>query len=72
MAEVLISVARTDASGTPPWARTKLMAISPGLRRDPETMAPIASSTRCLVSSNTFGGRLLLPGRHHVSAPADR
>ena len=46
----------TAASGVPPWERTKLMAASPGLSRDPVTIAAMVSRTWCLVFSPTAAG----------------
>ena len=56
IADVRMSVVRIDASGVPPCARAKRIAISPGFRRAPETMAAIVSRMRCFASRTTSGG----------------
>ena len=64
MAVVTTSEPMSCASGVPPWARRKAMASSPGLRREPETMAAMVSRMWCFVFSATSGGR----GRRSASA----
>jgi hypothetical protein len=54
--DVRIAVVSTVASATPPCARAKRIAASPGLSRAPDTIAAIVSRIRCLVSRAISGG----------------
>lgn len=46
----------TQASGTPPWAAAKAIALRPGGSCDPDTMAESVSSRWCLARSVTAAG----------------
>ena len=56
IAEVRRPLAQTAASGVPPCCRTNRTAISPGLRRAPEIMAPSVSRMRSPVCRAASGG----------------
>jgi hypothetical protein len=58
IAVVLILVVTTEASAVPPCDAVNLIAISPGLRREPDTIAARESRILCLVASMTSDGKL--------------
>ena len=66
-AEVLIFGREDGRLGDAALRAHVRMAISPGLRRAPDTIAPSVSRMRCLASRATCGGRARLAGFHHVA-----
>jgi hypothetical protein len=58
IADVLMLVVRIEASGVPPCARAKRMAISPGFNVAPETIAAMVSRMRCLAAVATSAGSI--------------